>query len=110
MSAYLVLVCGSAQILLGGGQAMVVLSPPRFRVVAAQFASFNLTNAAVIAGTLSRLAGVLYAGSALFVVALGLFAWSTREASARGSLFTLAYRVALMVLAVSVPIGVLLAH
>lgn len=110
VSAYLVLVCGSAQILLGGGQALVVFSPLRSQVVAAQFASFNLANAAVIAGTLSKLAGVLYAGSALFLMSLGLFAWATKEANLRNPLVTLSYRVALLVLAVSVPIGVVLAR
>jgi hypothetical protein len=47
---------------------------------------------------------------ALFLVALGLFAWATREATLRHSSVTLLYRVALLVLAVSVPIGVLLAR
>jgi hypothetical protein len=109
-SAFLVLVCGSAQIVLGGGQVLVVSSPPRACLVVLQFAAFNLANAAVLAGTLSRVAGVLDAGSVLFLVAIGLFAWATREAGLRDCSVTLLYRAALLVLAVSATIGVRLAR
>ena len=108
-SAYLVLVCGSAQVLLGGGQALLARRLPGPSLVAAQFAAFNLGNAGVLAGTLSGVTGVLYAGGAVLVVALGLFAWATREAVARHRL-VIAYRAALVVLAVSVPVGGALAR
>jgi hypothetical protein len=75
-----------------------------------QFAAFNLANAAVLAGTLSRVAGVLDGGSVLFLVAIGLFAWATRKVGLRNCWVTLLYRVALLVLAVSATIGVLLAR
>src|ERR1035437_982935 len=52
-SAYLVLVCGSAQIVLGGGQALINSTRSRPHLVAYQCATFNLANAAVLAGTLS---------------------------------------------------------
>ena len=109
-SAYLVLVCGLAQIVLGGGQALVASSPPRARLVTWQFAAFNLGNAAVLAGTLSMVTVVLDAGSALLLVALGLFAWATKETGLSHRSVAPVYRAALLVLAVSVPIGVLLAH
>ncbi len=109
-SAYLVLVCGSAQIVLGGGQALIDSDRPRARLVVYQFSTFNLANAAVLVGTLSRLSVVLDAGSALFLVALGLFAWATKGAISRHHAATIVYRTALFVLGVSVPIGVLLAR
>jgi hypothetical protein len=108
-SAYLVLVCGSAQIALGGGQALINSTRSRPHLVPYQFATFNLANASVLAGTLSGLSVVLDAGSALFLVALGLFAWGTKGADSHHTV-TFFYRTALFVLGVSVPIGVLLAR
>jgi hypothetical protein len=109
-SAYLVLVSGSAQLLLGGGQALLASCPLRSGLVAWQFAAFNLANAAVLAGTLSGTKGVLDAGGVIFLVALGLFAWATKEPSGRHRSLAFVYRVGLLVLAVSVPIGVFLAR
>lgn len=108
-SAYLVLVCGSAQIFLGGGQALVGSRPPRPLLLAAQFTAFNLGNAGVLAGTLSGMTGVLDAGSAALVVAFILFAWATRDAVGRRR-FAAVYRVVLAALAVSVPLGAVLAR
>lgn len=103
-SAYLVLVCGSAQIFLGGGQAFVGSRAVPPRLAAVQLAAFNLGNAGVLAGTLSGAAPVLYAGSAVLLVALALFAWSTRSATGP-RLHVTVYRIVLVALAVSVPIG-----
>ena len=108
-SAYLVLVCGSAQIVLGGGQALINSARSRPHLVPYQFATFNLANASVLAGTLSGQSVVLDAGSALFLVALGLFAWGTQGANTHHTVIVF-YRTALLVLGVSVPIGVLLAR
>ena len=102
--AYLVLVCGSAQIFLGGGQALVGSRPVSPRLAAVQLSAFNLGNAGVLVGTLTDVTGVLYAGSAVLVAALALFAWSTR--STTGSRLQVAlYRGVLVVLAVSIPVG-----
>lgn len=107
--AYLVLVCGSAQVFLGGGQALIASRPPRPLVRAAQFGAFNLGNAGVLAGTLSGVTGVLGVGSAVLVVALGLFAWATRD-TVGPRLRVVVYRLVLVALAVSVPVGGALAH
>lgn len=107
--AYLVLVCGSAQILLGGGQALIGSRHPRRALLAVQFTAFNLGNAGVLAGTLSGVAGVLYAGSGVLVVAVGLFAWGTKDAAGR-HLAVVGYRVVIVALAVSVPVGGVLAR
>jgi hypothetical protein len=103
-AAYLVLVCGSAQIFLGGGQALVGSRPVPPRLAAVQLAAFNLGNAGVLVGTLSGTAAVLYAGSAVLVVALALFAWATRS-TVSPRLRVVVYRVVLVALAVSIPVG-----
>ncbi|MGH8989459.1 MAG: hypothetical protein ACRDXC_12840 [Acidimicrobiales bacterium] len=108
-SAYLVLVCGATQIFLGGGQAMLVRQPAR-RLVLAQLVTFELGNACVLVGTLSGVHGVLYAGSATLFVSLAMFAWSTRAATLRPRLFVIAYRALVVLLAVGVPAGSVLAR
>ncbi|MGH9105408.1 MAG: hypothetical protein ACRDZX_06140 [Acidimicrobiales bacterium] len=109
-SAYLVLVCGLAQVFLGGGQALLAPAPPHRGLLVGEVAVLNLANAAVIVGTLAGVAAALWAGSALFLVALSLFAWVTREAVLRYRPGLVAYRVVLVVLAASVPVGSVLGH
>ncbi len=108
-SAYLVLVCGLAQVFLGGVQFLATTpsSPP---LLAWQSVTFNLGNAGVLAGTLSGFWPVLDVGGAVLLVSLGLFAWATRSLDGRWPLLGAAYRVALVLLAVSVPIGCVLAR
>jgi hypothetical protein len=105
--AYLVLVCGSAQIFLGGGQELVGSRPVPPRLAGLQLLAFNLGNAGVLVGTLADVAAVLFAGSAVLVVALALFAWATRNA-AGPPLRVAVYRVVLVALAVSIPVGAVL--
>lgn len=109
-SAYLVLVCGVAQILVGGGQALVASDPPRREILVAQFCMFNLANAGILVGTLAGVTELLDVASALLIVALGLFAWTTRKVGRHRRRVLLGYRAILVVLGVSVPIGVMLAH
>lgn len=109
-SAYLVLVCGCAQVLLGGGQALVAARPPRRSLLIWELGAFNLANAAVLAGTLSGTGLVLDAGSAVLIAALGLFAWATKTVGGAHRVVVVAYRAVLVVLAVSVPVGVVLAR
>lgn len=105
--AYLVLVCGSAQIFLGGGRVLVATRLPAPKVVAWQLGTFNLGNAGVLAGTLLATPVLLYVGSALLVTALVLFAWDTRGAAQPGIRLVI-YRLGVIALAVSVPIGAIL--
>lgn len=109
-AAYLVLVCGLAQAFLGAGQFALTPGPPSTRVLAWQFAAFNVGNAGVLAGTLSGFLPVLDAGSVVLLVSLGTFYWSTRKATARRRLAAVAYRTLVVLLAVSVPVGAVLAR
>ncbi|MGH9044532.1 MAG: hypothetical protein ACRDVP_06820 [Acidimicrobiales bacterium] len=74
-----------------------------------EFAAFNLGCAGVLAGTLSKTLVLADAGSAMVFAALCLFAWSTKVALGR-RIEILGYRVVLVVLAVSVPAGAVLAY
>jgi hypothetical protein len=109
-SAYLVLVCGSAQIVLGGSQALFKVARSSARLAIYEFVAFNIANAAVLVGTLLRFAIVLDVGSVLFLVSPGLFAWAAKGTVTRHRSVTSLYRGAILVLAVSVPVGVLLAR
>jgi|GEM_PF-6103873 len=60
--------------MLGGGKVLVDVARPSARLVGYEFTAFNVANAAVLAGTLSRLSIVLDVGSMFFLVALSLFA------------------------------------
>lgn len=105
-AAYLVLVLGLSQLALGAGQALLAAAPPTPRHTLVTAALFNLANLGVIAGVLSDRVSVLDAGSALLFVALGLFLYGVRRSDGpRWPLF--AYRGVLIVLAVSIPIGLL---
>lgn len=104
-AAYLVLVVGVAQYVMG-----------RFRAVDArddragwvQLAGWNLGSALVIGGTLVTTPLLVDLGSLLLVVALVL----ALRAQARGlpPAAVLAYRGLLLVLAVAIPIGMVLSH
>jgi hypothetical protein len=80
MVAYLVLVAGVAQGVLGLGQALLPTQPPAPRWRAGEWLLFNGGNAGVIAGTLLALPALVAAGTALFVAALLAFLLGVRGA------------------------------
>lgn len=92
MSAYLVLVVGVAQIVLGAGQAWLSERPPLLGWVAGEWVVFNLGNAGVIAGTLAGSFGWVAAGTVLFALGIALFLLGTRGVR---SGWLLGYRVLL---------------
>ncbi len=115
-AAYLVLVGGVAQVAIG-------LAPSRLAARAASpalgwstLASWNLGNASIIAGTLIGLPLLVDAGAVLLVIGLGAALSAVRYGAAAprpGASLRLGggvYRCLLLVLLVSIPIGVLLAH
>lgn len=116
LAAYLVLVCGV------GTRAMGVMQSrsPGASMPAGrgwiQLASWTLGNAAVIAGSLLGVAGIVDVGAALLVVAVVIALIHTTQpklVAAPGStnrLILWVYRCLLLVLLVSVPIGSVLAH
>lgn len=126
LAAYLVLVCGVAQFAMGTVQSGEDhpdegVSP---RLGWVQLASLNLGNAAVVVGTLTREPLVVDGGVVFLVVAFGIALYAVRPwrkapfqtvagVSAKSGLgwFLLwAYRVFLVLLILSLPIGSVLAH
>jgi hypothetical protein len=111
LAAYLVLVCGVAQWAMGRARAWRDPSLPARRGRAwTQVAAWNLGNAVVIAATLLGRPVLVDLGSALLVVALliALFAAPARGAAGLARVASWAYRALLVVLAVSIPVGILL--
>lgn len=74
----------------------------------AQVAAWNVGNALVIAGTLVAVPALVDVGGLGCVAALGIALLHAR--SLRRSLLGWAYRAVLVVLLVSVPVGLVLAH
>ena len=118
-SAYLVLVAGVAQLALAGGQAMLAWwarHPVGGRLLLVEFVGWNLGNAAVIAGTLWNTIWLVDVGGGLLVVALGALLTAIRGGPgrvevARGRrVALLAVRALVVLLLVSIPVGLWLAH
>lgn len=107
-SAYLVLVVGVAQIALGLGQAWLAEASPSRRVVIAELALFNLGNAAVIGGTLLDRTWLVDIGGVLLIAALAIYLWTTRRS--RGGSIMIAYRLLVVIVVVSIPVGLVLAR
>src|SRR5699024_5751274 len=107
-AAYLVLVCGTASCAIGTAQTRLTVRPIPPALARSQAAAWGLGNAAVIAGTLTGLRLMAAAGALLLGAALGIALGLTRGAAR--ALPLRAYRAALFVLLVSVPIGMILAH
>ncbi|MGE4427186.1 MAG: hypothetical protein AB7G37_12105 [Solirubrobacteraceae bacterium] len=119
LAAYLVLVGGVAQYAMGQARSTWYADARRSRATVrpgreawAQVATWNVGNGAVIVGTLTSAAPVVVAGSVLLVVALVLALRATRAAPDRTAtparLVDLGYRTTLLVLAASVPVGIVL--
>ena len=108
--AYLVLVGGFAQLALGLGQSALAAAEPSWRLIGIQLAAFNLGNVAVVVGTLLRMPLIVDAGGALLLVALALFVWGVRGNTRKAPLVLYGYRFVALVLLVSIPIGLALAH
>lgn len=126
LAAYLVLVCGVAQFAMGTvelGHATGHASVPR-GTGWTQVVCFNVGNAAVIVGTLTREPFVVDGAGVLLLVTLGIALYGARS-SATHSLGALAgftadswvsgfltwvYRVFLVLLVISLPVGAVLAH
>jgi hypothetical protein len=106
-AAYLVLVGGVAQIMLGVAQA--VLSPGRRSAVTIdlQVVLFNSGNAAVVAGTATGAHVVGDAGALVLLAALVLSAGALRGVRGRAAGL---YRAIVVLLAFSVPVGSVLAR
>ncbi|HEX7325085.1 MAG TPA: hypothetical protein VF292_07005 [Rhodanobacteraceae bacterium] len=106
MVAYLVLVVGVVQWVLGGGEAWLAGRVPGPRTVWGQWVLFNLGNAGVIGGTLDNRTAVVAAGSVVFAVALAWFLYGVR--GCRRVRWCVAYRTLLSLMLVSACVGVVI--
>jgi hypothetical protein len=109
-AADLMLVAGVAQVALGVGQALLALQAPSSRLVAAEFVGWSVGNAAVVAGALLDTTTVVDVGAALLIVALVLVVHRARGAPGRRSWPLYAFRLLMVLLLVSIPVGLVLAQ
>lgn len=109
LAAYLVLVGGVSQIALGVGQRFLRVAPVPTETARLEFVLWNAGNIVVVAGVLLDVPAIVLVGSGALCVALGLFAHSVRGVSPRCGVPAALYRVVLVGLAISVPVGCVLA-
>ncbi len=108
-AAYLVLVAGVAQVALAAGQALLAPRTPPTRTLAAELIAWNTGNAAVLVGTLGGATVLVDVGGALLTVALALLVSVVRSAGRRRGWALYAFRLLVLILLVSIPIGLVLA-
>lgn len=106
-AAYLVLVGGAAQIVLGVAQAVLAPRRPPALALHIQIMLFNVGNVAVVAGTAAGAVLVGDAGALLLFGALVLSAGAVRGIRGRGPAL---YRAIVVLLAVSAPVGSVVAR
>lgn len=106
MSAYLVLVVGVAQGVLGLVQALLPEQIPSRAWHLSEWMLFNVGNAGVIAGTLLDSSLIVTIGTGLFVAALVLFLISVQNTRGGWPLFI--YRAMLVIACISAIIGLVL--
>ncbi|MGH3424909.1 MAG: hypothetical protein ACRDO8_09280 [Nocardioidaceae bacterium] len=114
-AAYLVLVGGVAQVGLGLGQAALAAREPSTGLVATECALWNAGNTAVLLGTIFAVPLLVDAGGALLVATLVLLLRGVhgRDGPARNDRdrrwIRYGFRILVLILAVSIPIGLALA-
>ncbi|MEO7373226.1 MAG: hypothetical protein ABIW36_04845 [Terrimesophilobacter sp.] len=108
--AYIVLVAGVAQLVLGIGQGHLAPTQPSGRVVAIEVIAFNVANVAVLVGTVARAVWIVDVGAVFLIVALALFIWSVRGTGSRNRWMRYGFRAVIIVVVVTTPIGLVLAH
>lgn len=108
LAAYSVLVCGVAQCALAVGHTVTGAPAPTSQLSWIRLAGWNLGNLLVIVGALLRVPILVDIGAVPLVIALVLSFRSTRHAGRRTP--AMGYRLVLLVLIVSIPIGVTLSH
>ena len=119
-AAYLVLVAGVSQAGLGVGQAMLARRVPSRRVLNVELVAWNVGNAAVIAGTLLEATTLVDVGGLVLLVTLVLMIRAVRGAGAGADTTTgtarlggwplHTFRILVLVLLVTIPIGLVLAR
>ena len=103
LAAYLVLVAGTSQVLLGVGRRALLLREPPRRLTRAQLLIWNTGSAAVPGGVLGGAALPVTAGSVALLAALACFAAGVRGVPRRAG--AVAYHALIVALAASVIVG-----
>lgn len=106
MVAYLVLVAGLAQAILGFGQILLPAKLPSSRFMVAECTLFNAGNVGVIAGTLLVWPLLVAAGTLVFVASLLMFMAGVR--GARGGWPVQVFRTVLGLVCVGAVVGMVL--
>jgi len=102
--AYLVLVVGAAQIVLGAGQWRLAVRPRSTAMLALQWLLFNGANGLVMAGRLLACPAAVAAGTLVLFIALALFWHGVR--GARSGWVARAYRAFVVLLGGSALVGI----
>lgn len=108
--AFLVLVSGVAQMAVGVGQASLATAVPRRAVVALQLVAYNAGCALVLLGTLADRLVLTDAGGAALALALVLLLLGVRPADAHARWPVHVYRLLIVIVLVSIPVGLVLAR
>jgi hypothetical protein len=109
VAAFLVLVAGVAQVGVGAAQAQLVPVAPTVGFAAVECVLWNVGCMTIVAGTLLSSPVAVSFGGTLLVAALGMSAFALRGSGIQPRQFLLPYRVLLLVLLTSTPIGIALA-
>lgn len=110
IAAYLVLVGGVAQVAMGWARTWRRADAPSAVWARGQVVAWNVGNACVISGTLAGEPLLVDLGSLLLLVAIAIALHASRPQGAAAWLVPWAYRGLLIVLAVSIPVGIVLSH
>lgn len=109
VAAFLVLVAGVSQIGVAAGQAQLAPGSATAAFVAVECVLWNTGCMTVVAGTLLSSPVTVSIGSTLLVAALGMSTLAARGSGRQPRLLVWLYRMLLMVLLGSIPIGIALA-
>jgi len=107
-AAYLVLVWGSYQFLMGKAQEQLPSTPPPRRLAWGQLLSWNMGSAAVVLGATSHVPLLVDLGGLLLLSTLVSTLWVVRKSDR--TILCWSYRVVTALLMLSVPIGSVLAR
>ena len=109
MAAFLVLVGGVAQILVGGGQAALVADAPSRATLSVELATWNLACAATVIGTLIASPPLTTLGGVALIASLVVFLAAVLKHGARPGWVRTVYVTVVGFVLLSTPVGLILA-
>lgn len=109
VAAFLVLVVGVAQILVGGGQAALVADAPSRATLSVELATWNLACAATVIGTLIASPQLTTLGGVALIASLVVFLAAVLKHGARPGWVRTVYVAVVGFVLLSTPVGLVLA-